>query len=426
VTEPRGRYHSRIKGREYTPEERRIIEQRRKKVRARELERQRRNQNMLLGVIIAIAAITACVCIWYFGYLKPNDNYDAQMRIGVENYNEQHYGKAEDAFLRALTKRPNDPAAMIALADAYAAQGKYDEAIREMRALQGIDETDTRTYDRLITWYVNGTHDIESANAQIKAAYGLQLQLTSDLIRPAPTFAPAPGEYSEETSIEIRAEQGLTIYYTTDNSVPPREGGSSRKYEGKIALKNNKEITYTAAAYDAEGLMSWPAAATYGLAIKYGVDGSYIAHLGDTARAIMDDAGPLYYDSERAEGYCYRDADELFLYVFSRDDFTVEQTASDGAIEDVELDPERDPLPADAVCTAIVMTVGDYVRGMDGDLKVEDFVTGIGAADSYAVDRNDADGRYRLTWDANGARFDAAMKDNETVAPGGELVVRAA
>jgi tetratricopeptide (TPR) repeat protein len=425
VTEPHGRYHSSIKGREYTPEERRIIEQRRKEARARERERQRRNRNILLGVVIAIAAVTACVCIWYFGYVKPNDNYEAQMRIGVESYKAQHYEDAEEAFLRALTKKPNDPAAMIALADAYAAQGKYDEAIREMRALQGIDETDTRTYERLIAWYAQGTKDIEAANAQIVSAYERQLPLTSELIRPAPTFAPDPGDYEEATSIEIRAEQGLSVYYTTDNSIPLRQGGSSKKYDGKIALKNNKEITYTAAAYGADGLMSWPAVARYSLSIKYGVDASYLAHLGDTARGIMDDVGPLYYEAAHGDAYYYRDDDSLFFYVFAREDFTVEQAASDGAIEDVALDPETDPLPADTVCAAIAMKVRDYVQGMDGDLKAADFMTGIGTED-YTIDRNDGDGRYHLVYEADGARYDITMKDKDTVAPKGAVIVRAA
>jgi tetratricopeptide (TPR) repeat protein len=415
----RNRY--RTPGREYTPEERRAIERRRR------IERERvRHRDNLVIAIVAICSITiASLCIWYFSFMQPNDNYDAQMRIGVERFNEKKYPDAEDAFLKALMKRPNDAAAMIALADTYAAQGRYDEAIREMRALQGIDDEDTRTYDRLITWYVERTRDIWSANEQVLAAYEKGLTLTNSLVQPAPVFDPKPGDFGEATKISIRTLPGLSVFYSTDGSIPtPGEGGGER-YLKKISLKNNEDVTYIAVAYDQYGFMGWPAEARYSLAIKYGVDDSALKYLGVSAREIMEAAGPLYYDSKHEEGYYYYDEKKEYYYVFANEFFMIETETTDGAVQTSMIDPEREPLPPDAVCAAVSMKISDYIVQMKGGIGVDDLMAGVGIVE-YDVDRNAQDGRYHLIYESGGARYDMTMKTRDTVTRGGVLMIYAA
>jgi tetratricopeptide (TPR) repeat protein len=444
----RRRNYSRYKGREYTPEERKIIERRRRIARARK----QYSQNVLIAVVAIMSVAVAGVCVWYFGFVMPYDNYDAQMRIGAEKFKTKHYDEAGKAFMNALSKRPNDPEATVALSDTYAAEGRYEEAIRGMKAIQGIDETDTRTYERLITWYANGTKDIESANGQIISAYEKQLAIENELVRPAPTFSPAPGAFSEMTSVAIRADGGLAIYYSTDGSIPTPASGE--KYSKRIRLKNNDGSIYTAVSYNNEGLMSWPAVAQYSMTIKYSVDTTAFGHIGDTARVIMDDVGPLYYDAHHASGYYYYDDDKLFFYVFPDEYFmsnngtaegatdgtadgatggatdgTADGTtggavdgATGGAVEGIALDPEREPLPPDAVCSAIAMSVKDYVIGMDGNIQVEDFMIGIGI-DEYDIDA-DEDGGYHLTYSAKGIDYDIYLKNKNTITPEGELIAR--
>lgn len=416
MAEQRRRYYSGDKAREYTPEERKIIEHRRRIAR----ERRRHSRNAMIAVIILLSIGVAAVCIWYFGYVRPYDNYDAQMRIGIEKFKIKHYDEAEEAFKKALSKRPNDPDATIALSDTYAAEDKYEDAIRGMKALQGIDDADTRSYERLITWYVEGTKDIEAANGQIIAAYDKQLALANEHIKPAPTFSPDSGDFSEVTLISIRADKGLTIYFSKDGSIPTPDSGE--KYDEKISLVNNEESIYTAVSYNKDGLMSWPATAAYSLAVKYSVDTSAFEYLGDTARAIMNDVGPLYYDSRHESGYYYYDDNEVFYYVFSSGDFTVEHETTDGAIEDIAIDPNTEPLPSDAVCTAISMKVSDYIVGMDGNLNVDDFMMGIGVAE-YDVDRDGQDGKYHLTYSANKKSYDITLKNKSEITSGREILV---
>jgi tetratricopeptide (TPR) repeat protein len=411
--------------REYTPEERRAIERRRRAERERERERVRRRDNAVIAVVVIVAIAIAALCVWYFYFAEPvgDDDYDALMSAGAEYFSAREYEDAEEAFLNALMKKPNDAEAMIALADTYAAQERYDEAIREMKALQGIDDEDVRTYDRLITWYVEGTMDMASANKQILAAYEKKLSLTNPLVQPAPEFDPAPGDFGEATKISIKTLPGLTAYYSTDGSVPTQSEG--KRYTKSISLENNTDVTYTAAAYDQYGFMSLPAEAQYRLAIKYGVDDAALKYLGADAKAIMEAVGPLYYDSHHEEGYYYYDEGKEYYYVFADEYFTVESETTDGALYTSMIDPEREPLPPAAVCAAVSMKISDYIVQMKGGVAVGDLMAGIGVED-YDIERDAGDDRYHLIYESGGARYDMTMKDRETVTRGGVLMIYAA
>jgi hypothetical protein len=396
----------------WTPEERRIMEERRRAARQR---RRRNRQTAAIVVTVSIAAVVS-LCIWYFGFMLPNDNYDAKMRIGVERFKAKEYVDAEKSFLSALTHKPNDPEAMLALSDTYAAEQKYDDAINEMKALQGIDGEDARTYERLIGLYVTGTGEIEKANEQIIVAYGRGYALESELIAPAPVFDPEGGNFEESTKIAIKAGEGLVIYYTTDDSIPTRDNG--KQYKKKLNLKNNKSTRYIAVAYAENDLMSWPGSAEYKLSVKYGVDAGAVSYIGKTAKSIMQDVGPLFFAGDMEGGYYYKDEEEEFFYVFSMDDFLIDTT--DGAIEYAS--PDKMPLPGGSKCVAVSMLVKNYIVQMDGNLKVEDFMIGVGVKE-YGIDRNDTTGEYHLIYSIDGARYDMALKDKETISGDKELIV---
>jgi hypothetical protein len=394
-------------GRAYTPEERRAIERRRRA----ERERRRRRDHTVIAVIAMCLVVVGALCVWYFGSVEPSDNYDAQMSIGVESFKAGKLKKAEGSFLNALAKKPNDPEAMIALSDTYAAEGRYEDAIRSMKALRGIDDMDVRAYERIITWSVE-VLDMATANEQIADAYARHLTLNNDLIRPAPVFDPPPGDYDKATKVSMKSESGLTIYYSSDGSVPTPQDGN--EYKKKISLKNNNEVTYTAAAYDKYGLMSWPASARYSLRVKYGVDASAAQYLGHTAEEIMDAVGPLYYSSSDEGGYYYHDENKVCYYVFSGEYFMVEKITTDGAVEISAIDPEEEPLPTEARCVAVSMRAADYIVKMNGGIGADDFPGGIGV-EEYEIDRSELDGKYHLIYGIDGARYDITLKDKDTI-----------
>lgn len=85
------------------------------------------------------------------------------------------------------------------------------------------------------------------------------------VLRPAvlePVITPATGEYSEHQDVTITAENGTTIYYTTDGSDPT---SSSTPYEGTFAVHYNANgpTTIKAIAVDDEGNVSAIAEVVY-------------------------------------------------------------------------------------------------------------------------------------------------------------------
>ena len=85
------------------------------------------------------------------------------------------------------------------------------------------------------------------------------------VLRPAvmaPEITPATGEYSEHQDVTITAEDGTTVYYTTDGSDPT---SSSTPYEGTFAVHYNANgpTTIKAIAVDDEGNVSTIAEVVY-------------------------------------------------------------------------------------------------------------------------------------------------------------------
>ena len=85
------------------------------------------------------------------------------------------------------------------------------------------------------------------------------------VLRPAvmaPEITPATGEYSEHQDVTITAENGTTIYYTTDGSDPT---SSSTPYEGQFTVHYdaNNPTTIKAIAVDDEGNVSTIAEVVY-------------------------------------------------------------------------------------------------------------------------------------------------------------------
>lgn len=74
----------------------------------------------------------------------------------------------------------------------------------------------------------------------------------------APTFSPSPGTYTEAQTVSISAEDGATIYYTTDESTPSSSNGT--EYSSAI---NISETTTIKAIAVKDGVSSDVASATY-------------------------------------------------------------------------------------------------------------------------------------------------------------------
>jgi tetratricopeptide (TPR) repeat protein len=389
-------------------------ERRRKKLRKRVV---------IFAVAGTILLAAIAVCVYYFGFVHPKDNYDAQMEIGKERFEAEAYDEAETAFLQALEYEPEDVKATYALTDTYIAWKKYDKAVILLTALQKADETDTRTYEYLITLYVDNMNDISAANGQIIKAYELGIALENKAIAAAPTFTPQGGIYNEATIVTITAGEGQAVYYTTDGSIPTQE---STRYEAELTLKNKDPIVVTAAVIAENGLIGWPTVAEYAIDIQYAIDSGSLTYIGKTAAEIMGSAGALFYTGEAGGGYYYRNKSGDCFFVFPWEVFPAVETptTTSGAAVIAPPDPNKTPLPGTAVCVAVSMKISRLCMQIGDAISVEDLMAGL-KIESYSVQASETDGLNHLYYSANGYAFDYTLRDAGTVGGDGEVIVRA-
>jgi hypothetical protein len=381
-----------------------------------------RRRIAILSSAGAILLVGLAVCVYYFGFVRPGDSYGAQMKIGAEAYGIEAYEEAETAFLKALQYKPSDPEATVALADTYAAWNKFDKAVVLLTALQEIDETDLRTYERLLTLYVKHTNDIKAANKLIAKAYELGLALEHELVAAPPSFSPKGGVYNTVTAVTIAAGEGQTVHYTTDGTLPTPE---SVKYESELVLKNKEPLYIIAAVVAENGLIGWPAAAEYTINIQYAIDSDFLRYIGKPAAEIMGSVGALFYAGEEEGGYYYRNKNGDCFFVFPWEVFQSAEppAATDGAVLPAP-DPNRTPLPGDAVCVAVSMEIRRMFVQMDETISVEDLMSGLDVQ-TFEVETSGMDGLSHLYYSANGYAFDYTLKDDATVDIGNRMTVRA-
>ncbi|MDR1953687.1 MAG: chitobiase/beta-hexosaminidase C-terminal domain-containing protein [Clostridiales Family XIII bacterium] len=389
-------------------------------------ERSRKKKRVRITVVAvmgAILLIAAAACVYYYGFVYPTGNYDAQMKIGAEHYEAGEYEEAEAAFLRALDYRPGDPDATFALADTYTGWEKYDKAVVLLTALQETDTADMQTYERLLTLYVNHLNDIDAANEQILKAYDLGLALTHEAIAAAPVFSPQGGVYNEPTVVTITAGEGQAIYYTTDGTMPTLK---SEKYEAELTLKNQESMIVTAVVIAENGLIGWPTKAEYAIDIQYAIDSTVLDYIGKSAAEIMGSVGALFYEREGDVGYYYRNKTGDSFFIFPQNVFPAMEVpaAPSGAAVTMPPDPNRTPLPSNAVCVAVSTKISRLFLQIEDVMLVEDLMAGL-KIPNYNVETSAADGQSHLYYSANGYAFNYTLKDSKTVSGDGDVFIRA-
>jgi tetratricopeptide (TPR) repeat protein len=368
-------------------------------------EKRKRKILLIGGGSLALALIV--VGIVYFGFIHPKDNYDAQMKIGLEHYSKGEWEKAEEAFNRALEYKKGDTNAIIGLSDTYVGWKKYDNAIKKLTSLQKTDEQDVRTYDRLINIYVKNKKDMAKANEQIVKCFTLGLALDNKNVAAVATFTPAAGNYAEAISVTAEGPEGYTLFYTTDGQIP-NGADVGAPFTEPLAIKKKDPITVTVVGYNAEGLMSWPGTAHYVVDINYAIDTTGPNCVGKSASSVISDMGALYYSGTREDGYYYRSEDSTYMFAFPKDAFGVDKDGKPN-------DPEKTALPPAAICSAVQQSADTLCMQVGEQIPIEDLMIGLGV-DTYNVN----DDNTLTYW--YGGKYYKYMLQNMTTIYGGDIV----
>lgn len=361
-------------------------------------------QKLLIKVAVAIGFLIIGTLVFYFGFVKPNDNYDAQMRIGVEHFNQNEFEDAEIAFNKALGFVPKDLDATIGLVDTYIATGRFEESVPLLVEQQALHIEDVRTYDRLITLYILHEVDIAKANEQVLGCLANGLRPENELILEGPSMDPNGGTFNEAISINIAVPEGFTVRYTNDGTTPIAE---SALYEKPITLRTNQEIVLTAVAFAENGLMTWPNAVAFKVDLQLMYNNQAIDLVGKTSADIMEALGPLFYSSSESNGIHYNTEEETYFFIFSANTF------SGG-------DPNKVPLPAKAKAIGVSMNISQFVLQMPKTISVLELTQGLGIKESKVVESG---GNFYLTFEKSSKLYTFALKDKDTASENGTLVV---
>ena len=130
------------------------------------------------------------------------------------------------------------------------------------------------TYDSATSTWTGSTNSVTLTvigNSSSKRIYITNMVVYYDdggvITVAAPTFSPSPGTYTEAQTVSISAEDGATIYYTTDESTPSSSNGT--EYSSAI---NISETTTIKAIAVKDGVSSDVASATYTIVAPYVVE----------------------------------------------------------------------------------------------------------------------------------------------------------
>lgn len=163
----------------------------------------------------------------------------------------------------------------------FTGEGGMPAAVSVKAAAEGSDEWTTLTLD---AWPAGNSWTFSPSVADLSAFAGQRVRIAfvytsvdgaagtwevknvkvAEAEGPAPvdvaepTFSPEAGTYTEPVEVTLTAEDGLTIYYTTDGSEPTT---ASTRYEAPFTL--TETATVQAIAADAEGNLSDVVSAKY-------------------------------------------------------------------------------------------------------------------------------------------------------------------
>lgn len=210
-----------------------------------------------LPLIISLTCLVALAVVAVILVVTIRNNnlnsYDYQMEQARSSVAEQNYVKALTCYERALELKEDDLTARQEMVEVYIAMEEEKAAISLLHEIIEMDGSNKWAYQILIEFY----HQAKDYQAIIGLKEGVEeesiLELFADYTVLPPAFSLEPGTYPEYITVELTAEPGCQIYYTTDGTDPTNQGIA---YERPIVLKEQGTLDIRMAAVNELGLYS--------------------------------------------------------------------------------------------------------------------------------------------------------------------------
>ena len=183
----------------------------------------------VLAIVIIIAVIVIGRKIYRNEIAKAQDNYAYYNMMGYASYDDKDYEAAAAYFAKALTydEGAEDIDMMMYLRDCYVALGEDEKADEILQQVLEVNPYYQNAIILLITEY-DENEDYEAIRElydSVSASKDEELIALFDSFQcDLPKASYEGGEYSSDISVELKAEEGATIYCTTDGSDPTKAG----------------------------------------------------------------------------------------------------------------------------------------------------------------------------------------------------------
>ena len=216
-------------------------------------KRKRRNLLITLFCIVALIGIGI--------YVAYQNSYTGMIRKGYRALQTKDYTAAERYFDRAIVKDKSKPEAYTGYAEIYIDQNDLESAEQVFLGAIETQPTNENLYQAAIDFYMD-TEQPEKIAALLQGCEDKGvLSAVSDYITSEPEFSLEEGTYSEVQEVALSAENGETIYYTTDGSEPSAESGT--QYAEPILLQTEGTTEIRAIAVNSQGIPSVAVSRTY-------------------------------------------------------------------------------------------------------------------------------------------------------------------
>lgn len=212
---------------------------------------------IVLGAAICVVIIMSIfIALRSFSEPSVSENVYAKAR---KLYDQGEYFKTVEMLKNVNNSEDWDYNCAVLLSDCYMELYKYDEAIAVLTEAVKIEPEKTDLLRRLMEAYI-ASDDMESVkrllsetdNSEILSAY-------SGYIPKPPVFSLESGNYTDDENLSIMADNGETIYFTLDGSVPSL---NSQQYDSPFVFDVG-EHTVTAICANQYGIESEPVQKKY-------------------------------------------------------------------------------------------------------------------------------------------------------------------
>ena len=174
--------------------------------------------------------------------------------------NKGEYESAIEVYKVALDKKPDSVEARVAIGKDYIILEKYDQAEEILLEALALDKESVDVYKALIVLYT-ATNNAGKLNELENSATGSAIRkLFDETVVSPPSPSVKGGKYKEDQEVKLTFDEGCTVYYTLDNTVPDKENGIL--YFGPIKIGSG-ETVLKAVSYNSKAEKSAVLTETY-------------------------------------------------------------------------------------------------------------------------------------------------------------------